>query len=62
LAISSGLPAGLAPQARLAIQVAVGGAVYGGFIMTFFRGRVLRYVNFLWSLKKGKEAPGAIPA
>ena len=62
MGISSRLPAGLAPQARLAIQVAVGGAVYGGFIMTFFRGRILRYVNFLWSLKKGKEAPGAIPA
>jgi teichuronic acid exporter len=58
LAIGSRLPAGQSPQARLAIQIAVGGVVYAGFIMCFFRGRILRYVNFLWSLKKES---GVIP-
>jgi PST family polysaccharide transporter len=61
LGIGSRLPAGLAPQARLAIQVAVGGAAYGGFIMTCFRGRILRYVNFLATMRKAKEASGLTP-
>jgi len=54
-AINGRLPASLPVQARLAIQVSVGGAVYGGFILCFFRARVLRYVNFLGSLRKAKE-------
>lgn len=60
-AMKDRLPASLPLQASLAIQVALGGAVYVGFIMCFFRARALRYVNFLWSLKR-KETPGTIPA
>jgi teichuronic acid exporter len=60
-AINGRLPASLNIQARLAIQVALGGAVYCGFILCFFRARVLRYVNFVWRLRSGKEAPGIIP-
>jgi PST family polysaccharide transporter len=52
LAMNGWLPATLHNQTRLAIQVTVGGAVYGGVIMGFFHNRVLRYVNFLWSFKK----------
>jgi teichuronic acid exporter len=59
-AINGRLPASLPVQARLAIQVSVGGAVYGGFILCFFRGRVLRYVNFLGSLRKAKETSGPL--
>jgi O-antigen/teichoic acid export membrane protein len=36
---------------RLAVQVSVGAAVYVGFILCFFRQRVLRYVNFISSLR-----------
>jgi len=54
--LSSRLPASLALQPRLAIQVSVGGLVYGGFILCFFRGRVLRYSNFLLGLRKGKSS------
>ncbi len=60
-AIKGRLPGTLNIQARLAIQVALGGTVYVGFIMCFFRARVLRYVNFVWRLRSGKEAPGIIP-
>lgn len=42
---------------RLAIQVSAGGAMYAGVILCFFRGRVLRYVNFLLSLRKAKTSP-----
>jgi hypothetical protein len=47
-------------QLRLAALVGVGAAVYGGILMGFFRERILRYVNFLSGLRKGKEMP--IPA
>ena len=42
---------------RLAVQVGVGGAVYGAVILGFFRARILRYVNFLSSLRKPRETP-----
>jgi PST family polysaccharide transporter len=42
-------------QFRLAVQVSAGGAVYVGFILLFFRDKVLRYVKFLLSLRKSKE-------
>jgi O-antigen/teichoic acid export membrane protein len=45
---------------RLAIQVAVGGAVYLGFIAIFFRGRILRYVNFVQGLRKPKDTPNPV--
>jgi Polysaccharide biosynthesis C-terminal domain len=45
---------------RLAIQVSAGGAVYAGVILCFFRGRVLRYVNFLLSLRKGRTSPPVV--
>jgi teichuronic acid exporter len=41
--------------ARLAAQVSVGGAVYGGVMLCFFRTRILRYVHFLASLRKKEE-------
>ena len=55
LAINSRLPASWSVAVRLAVQVGVGGAVYGGFISCFFRPRILRYVNFLSSLRKKEE-------
>ena len=55
LAINSQLPASLSVAMRLSVQVGLGGAVYGGFIFCFFRARILRYVNFLSSLRKGNE-------
>ncbi len=51
------LPVGWPLAARLAVQVLGGGAVYAGFILCFFRERVLRYVNFLLGLRKAKERP-----
>lgn len=42
------------PIPRLALQVAAGGIVYGSVLMGFFRERMLRYFNFLASLRKGK--------
>ena len=62
LGISGRLPGSWPVQVRLAVQVSVGGAVYAGVILCFFRGQVLRYVNFLLSLRKTKEMPGpAVP-
>ncbi len=40
---------------HLAAQVLTGALVYAGTILCFFRGRVLRYANFLRSLRKTKE-------
>jgi teichuronic acid exporter len=37
---------------RVAVQISVGGTAYAAFILCFFRGRVLRYVNFISSLRK----------
>jgi teichuronic acid exporter len=51
------LPMAWPAVVRLAIQVLGGGAVYAGFILCFFRERVLRYVNFLSGLRKAKESP-----
>ena len=56
-AINSRLPASWPLSVRLGVQTGVGGAVYGGFILCFFRTRILRYVNFLSSLRKPKEMP-----
>jgi hypothetical protein len=44
-------------QLRLALQVAAGGVVYVVFILTLFRGRVVRYTNFLSNLRKKREIP-----
>lgn len=62
LALKGRLPASLSLQALLAIQVGVGGTAYVGFILCFFRARILRYATFLWRLRAGKQPPGAIPA
>ena len=59
LALHSQLPAAWPAALRLTIQVAFGGAVYFGVLLTFFRSRVLRYLNFLKGLRKGKEITGA---
>jgi O-antigen/teichoic acid export membrane protein len=59
LGITSKLPSSWPVQARLAVQIFTGGAVYAGFILLFFRARILRYVKFLSSLRKGRTT--AVP-
>ena len=39
--------------ASLAVQVAVGGGVYLGFMWTFYREKLNRYIHFLLGLRKG---------
>lgn len=39
--------------ARLSVQVAVGGAVYLGFLWIFYREKLNRYVRFLLGLRRG---------
>jgi O-antigen/teichoic acid export membrane protein len=51
------LPASWSSKTLLAVQVGVGGAVYGAVLMTVFRQRVLRYVRFLQDMRKGKKSP-----
>jgi PST family polysaccharide transporter len=55
--INSRLPVSWPVTVRLAVQVSMGGAVYAGFILSFFRARIFRYVNFLSSLRKAKKRP-----
>jgi O-antigen/teichoic acid export membrane protein len=50
----------LAVQVSLPVLVAAGGLVYAGFILSLFRGRIVRYTNFLSNLRRGKENP--VPA
>jgi len=47
----------LSPQLSLPLEVAAGGLVYAGFILSLFRGRIVRYTTFLSTLRKGKEKP-----
>jgi O-antigen/teichoic acid export membrane protein len=49
------LPLSLPMAVRLAAEIVVGGVVYGGFILGFFRARVQRYVNFISSLRSPKQ-------
>jgi O-antigen/teichoic acid export membrane protein len=51
------VPASWPIQFSLAAKVLAGGAIYLGFITLFFRGRVLRYANFISSLRKAKQTP-----
>jgi O-antigen/teichoic acid export membrane protein len=44
-------------QVRLAAQVIIGGLIYGAFVFLFFGKRVLRYTNFLASLR-GRNSVG----
>lgn len=48
--------------ARLIVQVAAGGAVYGLLMITVFRERVLRYVKFLQGLRKDRDVPAVVEA
>lgn len=41
--------------ASLLLQVTIGGAIYGGVLLIFFRERVLRYVNFMSGLRHETE-------
>jgi O-antigen/teichoic acid export membrane protein len=50
----------LAVQVSLPVLVVAGALVYAGFILSLFRGRIVRYTNFLSNLRRGKEAP--VPA
>lgn len=52
----------LSAQIGLPLLVAAGGIAYAGIILSMFRGRIVRYTNFLSNLRKGKETPApAIP-
>ena len=41
---------------RVAVEVALGGAVYAGILLTFYRPLVMRYVRFLVGLRKNRDA------
>lgn len=47
----------LSPQLSLPLLVTAGGVVYAGFILSLFRGRIVRYTTFLSNLRRGKETP-----
>jgi len=55
-----GFPALWTPTTMLAVQVVVGAAVYAAILMVFFRGKLVRYVNFLSSLRKTSEISGQV--
>ena len=40
---------------KLALQVGVGGVVYAGFLLIFYRGRLSRYARFLMALRRGNS-------
>jgi O-antigen/teichoic acid export membrane protein len=48
--------AGWTPLERLAVEVPVGGVIYGAVLFTFFRKRVLQYVRFVLELRKSPES------
>lgn len=50
----------MSPRVSLPLLVVGGGAVYAGFMLLSFRGRIARYTNFLSNLRRGKESP--VPA
>ena len=47
-------------SARFTVEVAAGAISYGVVLLSFFRPRILRYVNFLSGLRRGKGEP--VPA
>jgi len=49
----------LAPQLSLPLLVTAGGVVYAGFMLIFFRARILRYTNFISNFRRQKESPVA---
>lgn len=50
---------GWSPVARLAVEIPLGGAIYGGVLLTFFRKRILQFVRFVLELRKSPTAePG----
>jgi O-antigen/teichoic acid export membrane protein len=51
------LPANLAPLWRLALQVAIGAAIYGAVLLGPYRQRVLHYARFFMSLRKDRSMP-----
>jgi hypothetical protein len=57
LGVNRLVPPSLPWAIRLAIRVLTGGVVYAGFILVFFRERVMRYANFISGLRSGKPAP-----
>jgi O-antigen/teichoic acid export membrane protein len=48
--------------AGLALEVALGGAIYALFLLIVFRARLLRYVNFIRELRSRKDVPAGEPA
>jgi PST family polysaccharide transporter len=56
-ALNTRLPAAWPVAVRLGVQVSTGGVVYIGFILAFFRSRILRYSNFVSNFRKPKPAP-----
>ncbi|HEY4365574.1 MAG TPA: oligosaccharide flippase family protein [Bryobacteraceae bacterium] len=61
-AIGRRLPSTWRLEFQLAVEVVAGGAVYAGFLLAFFRGRLQRYATFLAGLRKGKTNPGPVLA
>lgn len=53
------LPAAWTPPARLVAQVAAGGAVYAGILLGFYRGRILKYVQFFARLREDRDVLAA---
>jgi teichuronic acid exporter len=48
------LPAAWPPVWRLAIEVCVGGIIYGGILFVFYRPLLTRYLQFFLRLRKGR--------
>jgi teichuronic acid exporter len=40
------------PLSQLAVEIPLGGAIYGGVLLAFFRKRILHYVRFVLELRK----------
>lgn len=48
------LPQAWPGAVRIAAEITLGAVIYAGMLAVFFRARVLRYMNFLTRLRKGK--------
>jgi O-antigen/teichoic acid export membrane protein len=48
--------------ASLALQIAVGCAIYALFLFVVFRAKVFRYINFVRDMRSKKDVPDSAPA
>jgi PST family polysaccharide transporter len=53
LLVAAPLPKNWPVILRLAIQIAAGGAIYSGILLTVYRERMLRYLRFFRQLRRG---------